>query len=327
MLENLLIKRLKHLEFEPLTDDIIKAIHANNDKEWCPLADISSLNTQEHTIVVADFDNLPEGFGSYEELYGYFLNKYYNVSRTASNKVKVFHKVTFTGEIPSDASESFLRDLYGPLASGIDFSWSAQNRAFMTPTALTALSGCVMGDSVEYRAPKRLKYKYNGVMSVRFKAFIDGKSVKEELLRYLICTPKLLEGCKLNDLILANTLYTTSTNILDWLDELVSIGFLDKCELTGLYEAVGALKVFIEQNSEKLQYDKADLPDASMTIIPDGEWHDTIWDLSKYFVEDFKEDNFDSFKDYCMSLYGIDEKDRVSKVDRAVISWKKLLDK
>ena len=288
------------------------------------LADLNSLNTDKFRIVVADFDNLPEGYKDFDELYQTLKDYGFEPARTPSNKVKCFHKVNFNcREIPSDAPESFLRDVYGDLMPYLDLSWSGQNRCFLTPTIVNSLTICVSGKSTQYTPKKTLKYKYEGDLPMRFIQFTNNSDDKDLFLRYLIATPKLLTGTKLNTQLLSNTVNQAEEVIASRINELMALEFLSEYE--GKYYAERALKVFIESNSDKIGYCKSQLiPPAEVSIL-DGTWHEQLFEISKYFVSDFKQGKYGDFVAYCQGIYGIAEKDRRSKIDGIINSWSKIL--
>jgi len=308
-------------------------------------------------VIVADFDDIPQGYRDYDHLFSATQERYQDialVTRSISNKVKIFFVLEFKEEIEMSKSisllnlESLLND--HSFFSVIDKRVSALSITFTYPELTQRLSeflpkmkmhkgilpvGTVLGEGGEGdnnhcipssrfnkspRVSKPLPIFSGDIPSTSFEFFIRRNPQREKFIRLLLNRRGLAsDGFDLGTVKIAEEIRATQKSVWKWRLELENLGLITKISSAFYpgrkahrYVASGLLLEALQEIHKSATTRAINwLP----STIPDGEWHSTLWTVSRHFVHDK-----DAFFTWVKTIPGWnrEDKERLSEAEDAI---------
>ncbi len=288
-------------------------------------------------VIAADFDKVPYGFASFDQLEEFLKFIYRNaiVSRSFSNKVKCFFLVRFEGEMNRETASETLHKILGPdLFEGCDLSISALSFTFLTAkmarqlkhlSALTPIEA-VVGHELE-RVPvdvnkdltPRPMRRGTDSLAPELQAWVSRSPSRRQLMQILAASPQLLSraGMDLPTTYLANECGCSPTHIWRFRESLIREGFLERISTqyrvghkAMTYQARGELRESLRAKFPKMLQPP---PDLAEEVIEPGTWNARLFELSLSYGS-----NLEAFRQEAAKLEGINEKDRWRKVETLI---------
>ncbi|RPI56108.1 MAG: hypothetical protein EHM49_01060 [Deltaproteobacteria bacterium] len=286
-------------------------------------------------LIFADFDKLPERYGSWQELIcdlqiDYELTGKGRIITTPSGKAKVAFVISGKTK-PVDALLQILK----PEHHGFDKSPVAITRCFVVnPEELKDINSLSLFSFEEEEKQKvttlvnipSLSYSSPQEIKGKLLEFIGESEKKEQFLRLLMASWSLIgdKGFGISQIYFAKLLGTSWQTIGRWLYELQRLGMLRTIDgyIVGKkakhYAATGLLRKTIADHKKKKHRSVRRTEDFERMVIRDGEWNYNI-----YYIRLRCGLSAEGFKKLCMRLPGIHLKDRIRKVDAANRSFYK----
>lgn len=321
-------------------------------KEACPKLACWNRHTREQ-IIPADFDKLPEGYASFDDLERSLKATYRGaaiVVRTFSQKVKVIFVVRIPeNEIMNrETSLRFLKEHLEPgLFDIVDKRHSALTIIALTPVIVTELQDRLhripvkavpvepldVGGRVSsgiLSIPINTQYEftiYDGpieALGPEIRRYIGRSRVREKLVRCLVYRTGLIkdEGFCLSSIMLGRQLGVQQGSITKALKHAQAVGLLEVIDdsfRTGSearakrYVALGALRDEITRLAPVK-------PIVAPEAIEDGTWDEELFDLAQRYYRR----PADEFLEAVRGIPGWNLKDRCTKAIRAYNWWRRL---
>jgi len=208
--------------------------------------------------IIADFDNLPYGFATFDELYAHLSERHPDalVFRSARNKVKAIWFVrAYCQHISDEDSLAFLRERLPDLFGDVDHNSSAMSVSFMDAAAIDAFYEFVAkwgtDDSFIATLPSQARIDYSTLtpsshtykeaplaqmpLALEEQISMCGRGLRganliafRQLFTILVACPGLLQndGFGLSTVILERQLGVSNVTVSRWLRDLCELGFL-----------------------------------------------------------------------------------------------------
>lgn len=311
-----------------------------NQKEYLPRLGLWNSGSDQH-VIVADFDVLPEGIASFEQLSCYLKTLYQReaiVCRSASKRCKMFFVVQmpdiFWEFSPEDPMQMTVDIALATLeeALGFDdydlFSYIDQNRSSLSQTFLTkgivesleklrllpATDAVIPTNETDWEQNRNKtittvhRYRrFKGELSEELVVKFAYDSKRERLLRILMASPQLLseKGFQLPQTKLAKECEVSTSTINAMLKQLIDLGWLVCINIDfepGKYAKAYRANRLLAQQIPRYKLTSSALPKE----IKDGTWHTTLWECSKHYIHEP-----DEFFKQVFSTPGFECKDRL----------------
>ena len=300
-------------------------------KERLPIVGLWNSGTAQH-LVAADFDDLPEGFASWDNFYQFCYSLFRHiavVTRSPSQKVKIFFVITFshpqemTRAIALETLEAYLLISSHDLFECIDNSCSALATARINKSIFEGLSEAhslipldAIGEEIDetfnkYNNSNGSLTQHSGPLHEEVSQWVKGDGRREKFIRILLASFSLCskEGFDIPQTKFGRECNVTPMAIGNWLRRLRECGWLrlvdpnyERGKKAMTYVAAGHLR----EEILKLIEDRID-EKQSLTEITDGKWNSTLGQLSYHGRHQAKGEFLQSIK----RIEGAYKKDRI----------------
>jgi DNA-binding Lrp family transcriptional regulator len=293
-------------------------------------------------FVCADFDKLPVGYSRWSQFEEAVREKFPNdyVFKSASGKVKVLFLVElYRGYIDCKRAKYALKQIL-PSAwyKVVDTSYFGMSITYLNPMIVAGLCRYLETKPVARKINFSPLFRktvdghffkaHEGPLPKYLQKFVKGNRGKEMFCRILFRQRGMAmkKGFDIPTTKFANELGVSQKTVHRWREELISLGLI-KCidkkykinKKAQTFKAIGLFKKTVIRifTSVKTKVSGKYKKHISLpTQIEDGNWHSTIWDLSKYFFRDRQEE----FLAWVASVPDSDTKRRLRKARYALIS-------
>lgn len=301
-------------------------------------------------LIAADFDSLPKGIDSFEDLHDKLLKNYGEIGiviKTISGKCKVLFQIEIIDEKRRDHSKAALIALEGLLDSALfevcDKSFAALSITFVSPENVKLISERlealrpVFNEGDYYNKlgvpylPEKIAERaigepsvdivcknkttepiqvFQGMLNGLLDEFFNG-SQKEVVVRALLCNKRLLRGAQVSQGYYARELGVNQSNVSRTIKALRKSGNL---EIVGKYKvgkSGNRYKACGELKRALESIEDTPLRQNLPTFISDGDWNRTlIWVAHSHFSGDPE-----GFKKWAHSLDGWRLEDRRREIE------------